>query len=77
MTWTFEALYDYINRVLSERDRRYQDRFEAQERAMAAELAQVEAQRAKTQARWGVVFGIVGMAIAITALIVSFLVGGN
>jgi len=76
MTWTFEALYDYINRVLSERDRRYQDRFEAQERAMAAELAQVEAARAKSQARWGVVFGVAGIVIAMAALIVAFVAGG-
>lgn len=34
MSWTVETLLEHINKILDDRDRRYEQRFEAQQRAI-------------------------------------------
>lgn len=40
--WTFGTLYAHLNRLIHETDRRYEERFEGQEKAVAAALAAQE-----------------------------------
>lgn len=49
--WSLETLLEHLERISTERDRRYEQRFDAQERAIAAALAaQKEAVSAALQA---------------------------
>ena len=71
MTWTVEALLEHVTRMLEERDRRYQQRFDAQEKALAeAEQASVE-QRSQASIILTLAVASAGLLTAIVAIVLS------
>lgn len=73
MTWTIEALSEHFHRILEERDHRYQQRFDAQEKALAEAKAAAERRESAASNFWTLAIAGAALVTGIAAIILALI----